>query len=31
VAIESKTDPANNIRGKRVFKKMLERVLHCLE
>jgi hypothetical protein len=31
VAIESKTDPANNIRGKRVFKKMLEKVLQCLE
>jgi len=31
VAIESKTDPVNNIRGKRVFKKMLEKVLQCLE
>ena len=31
VVIEPKTAPGNKIRGKRVFKKMLEKVLHCLE
>jgi hypothetical protein len=31
VAIEAKGGSANNIRGKRVFKKMLEKVLQCLE
>jgi len=31
VAIEPKTGPDNNMRGKRVFKKMLEKVLQCLE
>jgi hypothetical protein len=29
--VEPKTGPANNIRGRRVFKKVLEKVLQCLE